>query len=113
MNDERFVRDLGFMPDTPEAAIAIAARDSLADLADVSPELITSSTTFEWYCAQRDMYESIDFLDFAFQLERMLERLDIRLPKRKDLETANKSVGGDLAQFIRGIVKANTDMARL
>ena len=108
MNDEQLIRELGYFPGTTRADLAITVRDAMAEMADVNPESITPSMTFEWYSEQLRRYDSIDFLDFVFQLER---RLDVRVPRQKDLARQSDFVDGELCRFIRGIVELNIEDA--
>lgn len=67
-----FLGDLGIHPSSALAAKVLAMRCRLAELAGVPPESIHAADRFEVELASLPYYDSIDFLDLVFILEKEL-----------------------------------------
>ena len=70
--DEQFFSECG-LPDTAQTVrIALAVRRSVASVGAVEPEYIRTNDRYPEELAALSGWDSLDFLDWVFQLEREL-----------------------------------------
>jgi hypothetical protein len=73
LENDQFLSEIGVDPTSPEAVIAVSARQAFADLGSVPAESLRASDRFYPELKRLPFYDSIDSLGILLELEKKLD----------------------------------------
>lgn len=102
--DDEFLRECGLEPSTAAAEIALAVRRAVAAVGLVDPLFVRCDDSYPGTLDVLPLWDSMDWLSFAFELERELGR-SVRWEPSEIVRHSRSVTVSDLIAHVQGVLE--------